>query len=43
MGTFDYGHYEEMNELLFHKYNNNKFIDEHMAYVIDGDSKFNII
>ena len=43
MGTFDYQHHEEMKESLFPKYNRNKFIDEHIACVIDGDIKLNII
>ena len=34
MGTFSYHHYEEMRELIFTKYNKNKFIDEHMAYLL---------
>ena len=32
-----------MKELLFAKNNKNKLIDEHIAYVINGDIKYNII
>ena len=39
MGTFDYHHYEKNKELIFPKYKKNKFIDEQMAYNLDGDRK----
>ena len=32
-----------MKELLFTRYNLNKFIDEHMSSVLDDDRKYNII
>ena len=43
MGTFDYHHYEKNKELIFPKYKKNKFIDEQMAYNLDGDRKWDNI
>ena len=43
MGTFDFCYTVEMKEITFTKQNKNTLIDKNMAYILDGDRKYDII
>ena len=43
MDTLDYHYAVEIKELIFTEYNNNKFIDVQIYYVLNGDNKYNIL
>ena len=43
MDTLDSHYAVEIKELIFTEYNNNKFIDVQIYYVLNGDNKYNIL
>ena len=43
MDIFDPSYVVKMRELIFLEYNNNKFIDRKMIYVIDKNYRYNTV